>query len=113
MHEMSIAVSILDTVEKEARKNNLSKISKVKLKIGEMANIVPEILVSSWEILVKDTMAENAKLDYDLLPLMGRCGECHAEFPIENVVFHCSKCLSPNIRVISGEELNIVYVEGD
>jgi hydrogenase nickel incorporation protein HypA/HybF len=113
MHEMSIAVSILDTVEKEARKNNLSKISKVKLKIGEMANIVPEILVSSWEILVKDTMAEDAELDYDLLPLMGKCGECNAEFPIENIVFHCSRCHSPNIKVISGEELNIVYVEGD
>lgn len=113
MHEMSIAVSILDIVNEEARKNNLSKISKVKLKIGEMANIVPELLVSSWEILVQDTMADQSKLEYDFIPLTAKCSDCGVEFHIENVVFQCSKCSSPNIKVISGEELNILYVEGD
>lgn len=113
MHEMSIAINIFEIVSFEAKKNNLKKISKVKLKIGEMANIVPECLESSWNILVEDTLANGSKLEYDYIPVKGKCRECSFDFEIKNVVFLCPKCKSPDIKVTAGEELDIEYVEGD
>ena len=83
MHEMSIAIDIFEIVSAEAKKHHLKKISKVKLKIGEMANIVPECLESSWDILVEDTLANGSKLEYDYIPLKGRCRECNSDFGIK------------------------------
>ena len=62
MHELSIAISIVDTCTEEARKAGGNSVSSVELEIGKLSGVVPEALEFSWDVAIKDSMLEKAEL---------------------------------------------------
>jgi hydrogenase nickel incorporation protein HypA/HybF len=111
MHEMSIAQSLTDILQEEMVKNHASGLKSVKLNIGKLSAIVPEALSFCFEIIVSGTNMEGAVLDMEMIPLKGICLDCDQGFEIEDYVFSCPYCESPNIRTISGQDLSIVEME--
>ena len=63
MHELSIANSILEAVRKERERLNGARVTKVGVRIGELAGVDPEALSFGFEVLVKDTDLEPLALD--------------------------------------------------
>jgi hydrogenase nickel incorporation protein HypA/HybF len=63
MHEVSIAVSILDAVKKEAELHPPGRPVKVGVRIGEMAGVDRDALEFSFEAVVKDSGLEPLALD--------------------------------------------------
>ena len=113
MHEMSIAQSVIDIVEEEMQKNGAKTLRSVRLNIGQMSAIVPDSLSFCFEIIIKDTHLDGARLIMDLTPLMGYCPECEEEFEIEDYAFSCPKCGDTKIKTIAGQDLSIVEIEVD
>lgn len=113
MHEMSIAQSVIDIVEEEMQKNNAKVLRSVRLNIGQMSAIVPDSLSFCFEIIIKDTPLDGARLIMDLIPLMGYCHACEEEFEIEDYVFSCPKCGDTKIETTAGQDLSIVEIEVD
>ena len=66
MHEMGIMQGILDASFEAAQNAGKSKISLVKVTIGELTEIQDYALEFAFEALTKDTMAEDAKLQFVL-----------------------------------------------
>ena len=57
MHELAIAESLLEIVVEEARRHDLEKVHVIRLQIGVMANVVPEALTFSFEMVSQNTVA--------------------------------------------------------
>ena len=55
MHELGIASSILESVQKEGERHPGAHISKVGVKIGELAGVDRDALQFGFEVLVKGT----------------------------------------------------------
>jgi hydrogenase nickel incorporation protein HypA/HybF len=113
MHEFSIASNIVDVVNKTAQDNGISRVTRVKLKVGQLQLIMPDSLLFSFNICTKGTVSEGAVLDIEEVTAKGECAGCGAEFSVGNYQFICPSCGSPDINVVSGEELFIESLEGE
>lgn len=80
MHEMSIAMSLLELAEAEARKNGCNRVTRVKVECGELSGIMPDSLRFCFETLVEGTRHKGALLDLVEVPLQLRCPSCGALF---------------------------------
>lgn len=95
MHEMSIAMSLLDIIRQEMDKHGATKLNSVRVVFGKLSNIVPEALEFAFEVLTKDTPLAGAVIELDERPLTMRCCKCDTEFTPElvNVMFApCPQC---------------------
>jgi len=111
MHELSIASNLIDIVKQATEGQDVSRVTSLRIVIGEMSNVVPDCLTFAFGVVSKGTMAENARLDFEEKPLKGRCGDCGKEFPIREYMFRCAECESPKIEVISGREFFLESIE--
>lgn len=107
MHEMSIALSIVEAVEAKARKEGAGRISGIDLVIGKLAGIEPESLKFCFSAAAKGTLAEEALLAVDEPEGLGECGECGAMFPVSFYYAECPVCRSLRVKIVSGEEFVI------
>ena len=111
MHEVSICESILDILKDEAKKNSASKVTAVRLKIGELSGVVEDALRFAFEVVTKGSIAEGASLVIEEVPLTARCRSCGKEFHIVGYAFSCKHCDSPEIEVVSGREMQIEDID--
>ena len=65
MHELSIIMEILKIAEQNAQQNNLKKIKKIKLKVGKLRHLVPDIMTVAFQTARQDTLADQAKLEIE------------------------------------------------
>lgn len=113
MHEISIVESLVDIVKNVAEENNLKKIEKLHLCIGDMRQIVPEALLFAFEIVGKGTVAEGAVVEISHIAASGRCESCSSTFAVEEFCFICPVCSSGKVSVVQGKELYIDSLEGE
>jgi len=113
MHELGIAASILESVEKEAQRHPGKHISTVGVKIGELSGVDAEALQFGFEVLVKDTPWEPLALQLELIPRVQRCSKCEYDFRMTDHDPRCPLCGEFATVCISGEELDIAYMEVD
>ncbi|MBU3946691.1 MAG: hydrogenase maturation nickel metallochaperone HypA [Proteobacteria bacterium] len=113
MHEMGIALNILDIVKQEMDSYGAEKLISICLVVGEFTAIAHHSLTFCLEIITKDTPFEGVRLEIEQIPLIGRCINCKNEFAIEGNRFICTKCSSKAIETISGRELFIKEIEID
>lgn len=111
MHELSIAQSIIQTVLAEADRAKAHKVLKVTLNIGDLSGVLPESLTFCFELLAKSTIAENATLVINKLPIRARCPQCTIAFEISNHRYMCPQCGEAAIELTSGRELQIARLE--
>jgi hydrogenase nickel incorporation protein HypA/HybF len=111
MHELSIASNLIDIVNQATGGQDISRVTSLRIVIGEMSNVVPDCLSFAFQIASKGTIAENAQIHFVKKPLVGRCLDCGTEFPIEDFLFRCSKCQSPKIDLVSGKEFFLESIE--
>jgi len=127
MHEISIVESIIDIVLNEIPKYNITRVSSIALRIGEMQLVVPEALRFGFKLMAQNTPLEGAEIIIESVPTTGRCKNCGYEFNfllrksktltkkgnnIDDWFDNCPKCEKTNIEVISGKEMEIINFEG-
>lgn len=113
MHEIGIAQELSEIVIEVAKREKLLKVTKVNISFGKMVQIVPDIFDFAFRMTVKDTIAMNAVVDIEILPVRMRCKICNNEFNIDDNFFSCSRCGSAELDIIQGKELFIKSIEGE
>ena len=111
MHEMGIANSILEAVATELSRHPGSRASKVGVRVGELAAIDADSLRFCFEALSSDTDLEGLQLQIEVCPRRHRCDPCGETFDVHDYEFACPKCGSMQTRFVSGDELELAYVE--
>ena len=111
MHELSIALSILDLAAEEAERHN-GRVAAVHLRLGPLAGVVREALVSAYDLAREGTPLAGARLIVEDVPLVTYCPACAAEITPKSLYEHrCPACETPTPDLIRGRELEIVALE--
>jgi len=114
MHELSILQAIYLSLERIAREYGARKILRFKLEIGEMANVVPELLEDAFEVLKgAEPLLKDTRMEYEIVPLTLMCLECGYTGPWRDRTVACPECGSAFVRVIDGEDILLRDVELD
>ena len=112
MHEAALAENILEIALKVAAENRAAKISEIGLKIGDMAGVELDALNFSFDVLKKNTPADNAALKISRVPIRAQCNKCGKIFTVEQYNFFCPEC--DGILILqSGRELLVEFVDCD
>jgi hydrogenase nickel incorporation protein HypA/HybF len=111
MHELTLAESIVSTVNKAIENRKGARVLTVRVKIGELSEIVPDALQFGFESLILETPLAGAKLEIEKVPIVGKCVNCGHQFTVEEFLFICPQCFSSNISMIQGDEMEIVNLE--
>jgi len=111
MHELSIAMSIVEMAEEEAKRHR-GKITAVHLKLGALSGVIKSALLSSYEIACEDTPLAGSRLVVEELPIVVFCKKCGARRSIASPLwFCCPECSMPAQEVVQGKELEVVALE--
>jgi hydrogenase nickel incorporation protein HypA/HybF len=113
MHEIRIADDLSAIVLETARKENLSKVTKVNISFGQLVQIVPDIFKFAFRETVKNSVASDAELAIEIVPVKMKCMNCGCDFQVVKNRFSCSKCRSTELEIIHGKELFITSIEGE
>ncbi|MDH7511470.1 MAG: hydrogenase maturation nickel metallochaperone HypA [Clostridiales bacterium] len=105
MHELSLIASLFEILEEKARDERAKKIVLVKLKVGKLAGAVPEFLETAFNIYKDGTIAREAILEIEEVPLKIRCRKCQAIAERDDFVFVCPACGSTDLETLEGTEL--------
>lgn len=68
MHELGIANSVIETVQKEMARRPRARLKKIGLRIGEFSGIDDSSLRFCFEVLIRDTELRTASLDIERGP---------------------------------------------
>jgi hydrogenase nickel incorporation protein HypA/HybF len=115
MHEMSIAQNLLEMIRDQLSELELNsaRVKVVRMRIGEMAGVLPDSLQFCFGVASEGTAAQGARLAFEEIPIKCRCRNCGTDFGVECYVFICPKCGSPDVYLLSGNELDVVELELD
>jgi hydrogenase nickel incorporation protein HypA/HybF len=111
MHEMGIANSVLEAVRTEMGRHPGTYPCKVGVRIGEMAAIDQEALRFCFEAITLDTDLESLELEIEVCPRRHRCQVCGRDFVVRDYDSRCPQCTSLETTCISGDELELAYLE--
>lgn len=113
MHELSIAMSIVETASSEASKQEGRTIG-VHLQLGAIAGVEKDALLSAWELARQASLVSDAELIIEEIPATAYCSACGGERPVlAPQIFHCAVCEQPLGELIRGRELEIIALEVD
>ena len=106
MHELAIAESVVEAVTERLPD---AKVTRVHLEIGPLSGVVPDSVRFCFDLATEGTGLAGAQLEITEPPAECRCRACGAEFQPGSPVVICP-CGSPDVAVLSGEQLKIVSV---
>jgi hydrogenase nickel incorporation protein HypA/HybF len=112
MHEMGIAMEIHRCCREAAREHGLGRIAKVRLKVGDLAAVEPDLIKFAWRAVIHDGPDMGAELEIVWIPATQFCSECNE---LKNRsegswLRLCPDCGLPLI-VEGGDELDILDFE--
>jgi len=108
---MGIAYSVLDAVRHESGLRQGAHVTKVGVRIGELAAVDPESLRFCFEALVSGTDLEPLALELEFCPRRNRCRRCGELFRVAGFPLTCPKCTSAETEFAEGDELAFAYME--
>ena len=107
MHEISLLENILEILESNAKSQGFIKVKRVCLEIGRLSCVEQEALRFGFDVVMKNTLAEDAELEIELIQGQGICQHCKQSLSLETLHDPCSFCGNPYVTITHGDEMKI------
>ena len=112
MHELSIAMSIMDMAMEEAERRGGVQVQALHLKLGRLSGVAREALLFSWDVACEDTPLAGSRLVIEEVPVVVHCPACERERTLSSEQeFFCPVCHTPTPAILRGRELEVVALE--
>jgi len=86
-------------------------VRSVRLRVGELAGVVPDSLAFCFELACAGTLLEGAELVTEPVPGRARCTPCAHEWAVGMPPrLTCPECGGAEVELLSGRELQIAEV---
>ena len=109
MHEYSIVRALLDRVEDSAKEHSAVAVHSIRVRIGELAGVEPDLFTSAFDLCRPSTLCAEARLEVVNSPAAWNCPGCDS--PIDNgEVLSCPTCRLP-ARMTAGDEILLERIE--
>ena len=109
MHEYSIVLALMERIESEVAARHAVAVHRVRVRIGGLSGVEPDLLRSAFEIVRERTLCQAAALEIEAVPVSWVCSGC--ERPIQaGTVLECPVCRAP-ARLSAGDEIVLDQIE--
>lgn len=114
MHELSLVTEIYRTARRAVEANGGGRLELVRLAVGELAAVEPDLLSFAWEAVTRDTRDAGARLEVDFRPAKQTCASCGVvpERAPGTWLRLCPRCDGP-LGIEGGDELDVLNVTFD
>ena len=110
MHELAIAASVVEIARRHAGGR---RVTKIRLRVCHLRQVVPSALTFSFEIVAQGTPVEGAALEIEAVPAVGLCRRCATESHLHAFPLQCWRCGGFDLWILAGEELLVDELEVD
>jgi hydrogenase nickel incorporation protein HypA/HybF len=111
MHEMALAESVREIVEAAAAAQGASRVSAVRLEIGELSAVQVEAMQFAFDVVMRGTVAANARLEVVRSPGSAWCMRCAHTVALAQRGDGCPLCQSYQLQLTGGDELRVLDIE--
>jgi len=114
MHELQVTERILNIVLQHAKGQDVSRIIRIHLRVGELSDLEDEWIQHYFDYLSRGTMAENAQLAITRAPIIARCDSCACSFEVKRDALGdatCPQCAEQRLELVSGSGYFIENME--
>ncbi len=109
MHEYSIIQSLVGRVESEARARKAMAVHRLKVRIGELSGVDPELLATAYDTFRAGTVCAAASLEIERVAARWTCRTCGAAIPT-GAVLRCAACDEP-ATLVEGDDIILEQIE--
>ena len=111
MHEMGIVLEIYRTCREAVREHGTGRLQEVRIAVGELAAVEPDLLAFGWEAVTADTADAGARLEIEWCRADQRCPACNEakERSEGSWLRLCPDCGTP-LEVRGGDELDVLQI---
>jgi hydrogenase nickel incorporation protein HypA/HybF len=112
MHELSIALSMIDQIIEESESRGGLEVEAVHLKLGVFSGVDKQALLFSYELACEGTPLQGSRLVIEIIPLIVYCPSCEKDRTPPSVYrICCPDCLTPAEKIVSGREIEVSFLE--
>jgi hydrogenase nickel incorporation protein HypA/HybF len=112
MHELSIAISLIEAAEEEIDRLGGVRVRAIHIKLGPLSGVVREALEFSYQVACQNTPLEGSHLVIEDVPVLIDCPACKAPREIVSLEsFRCVACGAAGGAVLQGRELQVSALE--
>lgn len=111
MHELAVAQALVEQVDAVISQHHASSAALIRVRIGPLAGVVPDLLASAFPLAAAGSRMEHAALEFAHAPIRVRCQACGAESEAAMNRLLCGACGDWHTQIISGDELLLESVE--
>lgn len=108
MHELSLCRSIVEVGLRHAQGR---PVAVVRVRVGELRQVVAATLERCFAIVVADTELAGAVLEVHVVPAEVRCRGCDTITVLDRFELRCGACGGTDLEVLAGEELFVESLE--
>lgn len=108
MHERSLVRTLLEQVREECDSKGIGSLTRVRIGVGAFSGVEAELMETAFDELSDSYFSSPVTLVIDRIPLCGKCGECQGVFEIREFRFVCPVCGGTDLRIVSGDELQLI-----
>lgn len=107
MHELSILVAAIKSVEEIMDENHLEEVQTIVFDVGEVSGVVPAFLEKLYPAATHNTRLEGSSMRVEIVPGDARCRECGQTYNLPDNDGFCPYCGSRDFDVLSGDGFTI------
>jgi hydrogenase nickel incorporation protein HypA/HybF len=112
VHELSIAVSIVDGALEELRRRGAEEVTAIYVRVGRLSGVDRDALLFSYGLAVQDTALARSRLVIEPVEVAIFCPQCQAERPTRDFpMLICEACGALAGSVVHGNELEMTGME--
>lgn len=111
MHEMAICESIRQILEEQAQAARFARVERVVLAIGALSGVEIEALRFGFDVVMRGSVAQDAKLEIEDVPGTAWCMVCAQTVEIAARYDACPRCGSYQLQVTGGDDMTIRELE--
>ena len=112
MHELSIALSMVEVAAEEAQRREASRVTAIHLKLGPLSGVVKAALRSAYELACEGSPLAGSRLVIEDAPVIVFCPTCQARRPVASIHrICCQSCGTPTPDIVSGREMEVTALE--
>jgi hydrogenase nickel incorporation protein HypA/HybF len=108
VHELGLCSSIVDAIERRAGER---PVAHIRVRVGRLHHVHEDAFEFSFAVAAQGTVAEGAAAELVLLPVVARCGSCHANWEGDEMPLACPLCGAVDIALLGGDELVLESIE--
>jgi len=113
MHELSVAHSIISSLEKFREKEGFKILRGVNIEIGRLAGVEIEALRFALQSIKGESILKEAEINLIPVGMKITCNGCGTVTEVENFIFQCSSCGGNDIEITGGDTLEITELNVD